>query len=270
MGKIIPIVNHKGGVGKTTSAINLGAALAAMEKKVLIVDADPQGNASSGLGLDINDPKLITLYQCLTITADQKSKGSELNIDYSEAICDTDIDNLKIIPSNINLVGAELDFVNMDHRSFLLKSILDTVKDEFDYIFIDCAPSLGIITTNALVAADGVIIPVQCEYLAEEGLAKLYKTILDVKKKLNPKLEIFGILLTMFDSRTKLSVQVVEDVRNYFKAMVFNTLIHRNTRLSEAPSAGESIISYDADSRGAQDYMALAEEVDNRLLNWKK
>ncbi|MBQ0029099.1 MAG: AAA family ATPase [Paludibacteraceae bacterium] len=258
MGKIIAIANQKGGVGKTTTAVNLAAGLAVMEKKVLIVDADPQANASSGLGIDINKEGLTTIYECMLDGADVHA-----------AIQDTDLENLKVIPSMTDLVGAELELVDAPNRSYKMKEILDQVKDEFDYIFIDCMPSLGIITTNALVAAHGVIVPVQCEYYAEEGLAKLYQTILLVKKQLNPQLEIFGILLTMFN-HTNLSKQVLEDVKSSFNQLVFNTVIKRNTRISEAPSYAESVITYDASSAGAKDYMELAAEVDERLNNWKK
>jgi chromosome partitioning protein len=259
MGKIIALANQKGGVGKTTTAVNLAASLAAMDRKVLVIDADPQANASSGLGINVQDKSLSTIYECIINGVNAK-----------EAVHDTSIDNLKVIPSHSDLVGAELELINVERREYQMQNVIKDIKEDYDYILIDCAPSLGLITTNALVAADGVIIPVQCEYYAEEGLAKLYSTILKIKKNLNSKLEIFGILLTMYDSRTKLCKQVAEDVRKPFKKLVFDTIIQRNTRISEAPSFGESIITYDIDSRGAQDYMQLAEEMDQRIANWEK
>jgi chromosome partitioning protein len=255
MGKIISLANQKGGVGKTTTTINLAASLAVMEKKVLIVDADPQANASSGLGLDIKKLNS-SIYECLID-----------NIDVRTAICDTELENLKIIPSHIDLVGAEIEMLNLPEREKILKNVLDQVKDDFDYIFIDCSPSLGLITLNALTAADSVIIPVQCEYYALEGISKLLNTIKIVKSKLNPELEIEGFLLTMYDSRTRLNNQVMEEVKKHFKDMVFETTIYRNVKLSEAPSFGQSVILYDAESKGAQNYMQLAKELieNNRI-----
>ena len=249
MGKIISLANQKGGVGKTTTAVNLAASLAVMEKKVLIVDADPQANASSGLGLDIKKLKS-SIYECLID-----------NIDVRTAICNTEMDNLKIIPSHIDLVGAEIEMLNLPEREKILKKVLNTVKNDFDYILIDCSPSLGLITLNALTAADTVIIPVQCEYYALEGISKLLNTIKIVKSKLNPELEIEGFLLTMYDSRTRLNNQVMEEVKKHFKEMVFETVIQRNIKLSEAPSFGQSVILYDAESKGSQNYMQLAKEL---------
>ena len=249
MGKIISLANQKGGVGKTTTTINLAASLAVMEKKVLIVDADPQANASSGLGLDIKKLKS-SIYECLID-----------NIDVRTAICDTELENMKIIPSHIDLVGAEIEMLNLPDREKILKKVLEQVKEDFDYIFIDCSPSLGLITLNALTAADSVIIPVQCEYYALEGISKLLNTIKIVKSKLNPELEIEGFLLTMYDSRTRLNNQVMEEVKKHFKDMVFETIIYRNVKLSEAPSFGQSVILYDAESKGAQNYMQLAKEL---------
>jgi len=236
-------------VGKTTTAVNLAASLAVMEKKVLIVDADPQANASSGLGLDIKKLKS-SIYECLID-----------NIDVRTAICNTEMDNLKIIPSHIDLVGAEIEMLNLPEREKILKKVLNTVKNDFDYILIDCSPSLGLITLNALTAADTVIIPVQCEYYALEGISKLLNTIKIVKSKLNPELEIEGFLLTMYDSRTRLNNQVMEEVKKHFKEMVFETVIQRNIKLSEAPSFGQSVILYDAESKGSQNYMQLAKEL---------
>lgn len=255
MGKIISLANQKGGVGKTTSTVNLAASLAVMEKKVLIVDADPQANASSGLGLDVKKIDN-TIYECLVD-----------GIDVRTAIRDTTIESLKIIPSHIDLVGAELELVNMEDREMCMKKALSTVIDEFDYILIDCSPSLGLITLNALSASHSVIIPVQCEYYALEGISKLLNTIKIVKNKLNPGLEIEGFLLTMYDPRTRLNNQVVEEVQRHFSDMVFKTIIQRNVKLGEAPSFGESVITYDAESRGAQNYMQLAKELLEKSEN---
>ena len=235
MGKIIAIANQKGGVGKTTTAINLSGCLGVLEYKTLIVDADPQANATSGVGLDPKNTK--NIYDCLIN-----------DIDPSELIIKTDNPNLHILPSHIDLVGAELEMINLPNREHMLKFALDKVKDDYDFIIIDCSPSLGLITVNALTAADSIMIPVQCEYFALEGLGKLLNTIKIVQGRLNPELEIEGILLTMYDTRLRLANQVVEEVKMHFQEIVFDTVIHRNTKLGEAPSYGETIIMHDAKS----------------------
>lgn len=249
MGRIIAISNQKGGVGKTTTTINLAASLAALEKKVLVIDADPQANATSGLGLDVRSVST-SIYECIVD-----------GIDPEEAIQKTAMEGLDIIPSHIDLVGAEIEMLNMKEREMTLKKILQKIKHLYDYLLIDCSPSLGLITVNSLTAADSVLIPVQCEYFALEGLGKLLNTIKIIQGRLNKELEVEGFLLTMYDSRLRLSNQVVEEVRMHFQEMVFDTLIHRNIRLSEAPSYGTPVLHYDASSKGAINYLSLAEEI---------
>lgn len=249
MGKIIAIANQKGGVGKTTTTVNLAAALGVLEKKVLLIDADPQANASSALGINVEEVALGS-YQLL-----------EHAISASEAVTSTNSPNVSIIPAHIDLVAIEIELVDKNNREYMLKESLQDVKNDYDYILIDCAPSLGLITLNALVAADSVIIPIQCEYFALEGLGKLLNTIKSVQNIHNAELDIEGLLLTMYDSRLRLSNQVVEEVKKHFQNMVFKTIIQRNVRLSEAPSYGESIIAYDATSRGAVNYINLANEI---------
>jgi len=252
MGKIIAIANQKGGVGKTTTTVNLAASLGVLEKKVLLIDADPQANASSGLGIDVESVEIGT-YQVLEHTTS-----------INDAIYKTSSPNVDIIPAHIDLVAIEIELVDKEQREYMLQKALTKLKNNYDYILIDCAPSLGLITLNSLVAADSVIIPIQCEYFALEGLGKLLNTIKSVQNIHNPNLDIEGLLLTMFDSRLRLSNQVVEEVRKHFSTMVFDTIIRRNTRLGEAPSYGESIIAYDATSKGAVNYLSLANEIIKR------
>lgn len=255
MGKIIAVANQKGGVGKTTTTINLAASLATLEKTVLVVDADPQANASSGLGVDIKEVDC-SLYECIIDHTDVK-----------EAIYTTDIDGLDIIPSHIDLVGAEVEILKIkNNREKMMKELLAPMRDEYDYILIDCAPSLGLITVNCLTAADSVIIPVQCEYFALEGISKLLNTIKIIKSKLNPRLEIEGFLLTMYDSRLRLANQIYDEVKRHFQELVFKTVIQRNVKLSESPSHGLPVILYDAESAGAKNHLNLAKEIIDKNM----
>ena len=257
MGKVIAIANQKGGVGKTTTAVNLAAALGVLEKNILLIDADPQANATSGLGVSLDNRKKGT-YQLLEHSALA-----------SEAIVKTNSTNVDLIPSHIDLVASEIELVDKENREYMLKEILEEVQDTYDFILIDCAPSLGLITLNALVAAQAVMIPIQCEYFALEGLGKLLNTIKSVQKIHNSELDIEGLLLTMYDMRLRLSNQVVEEVRKHFGKMVFKTIIQRNIKLSEAPSFGEDIIKYDVSSRGAKSYLSLGNEIIKRNKQWQ-
>jgi chromosome partitioning protein len=249
MARIIGVANQKGGVGKTTTAINLAASLGVLEFRTLLIDADPQANSTTGVGFDLQNVTQ-SLYDCMVNNATAK-----------DVVLKTEIPNLDLIPSHIDLVGAEIEMINYPNREAVLKNLIQSLRDDYDFIVIDCSPSLGLITVNALTAADSVIVPVQCEFFALEGLGKLLNTIKIVQSRLNTALVIEGILMTMYDGRLRLCNQVVAEVRRHFEALVFNTIIHRNSRLSEAPSVGKPVILYDANSKGSMNYLNLAREI---------
>lgn len=258
MGKIVTLANQKGGVGKTTTAINLAAALAVLDNRVLVVDADPQANATSGLGFDLKNIKK-SIYDTLVNDEDPHN-----------LILSTEVEGLDIIPSHIDLVGFEIEMLQTPNREFILRNVLSRIKDDYNYILIDCSPSLGLLVLNALAASDSVLIPVQCEYYALEGLGKLLNTIRIIQNHLNPNLDIEGFVMTMYDSRLKLSEQIVDEVRKHFDKMVYNTIIFRSVKLSEAPSFGQTILDYDASSKGSENYLALANEFLKNQIRFQK